>query len=122
MSGVRQDGKGLPDWDVLMRHMIDDLSDSESCDATTLARLEQLLKQGKHLEVALAFKQQTRPDQFAAFIKSELDPPDLVPSKLHQIILKTRFRGIITTNFDMVFESQSDALEPLVYPQFLDES
>jgi hypothetical protein len=101
--------------------MIDDLRDSENCDALTLAQLEQLLKEGRHLDVAVAFRQQTRPDQFAAFLKSELDPPDLIQSRLHEVILKTRFRGIITTNFDMVFESQSDTLEPLVYPQFLDD-
>src|SRR5215813_7931540 len=121
VSGVRQGGKGLPSWDVLMQHMIDDLSDSESCEAAALTHIQQLLKAGKHLEVALAFKQQTRQDQFAAFLKSELDPPDLIPSKLHDTILRTSFRGIITTNFDMVFESQSDALDPLVYPQFLDD-
>ena len=120
-SGIRQAGNGLPDWDTLMQHMIDDLRDSEKCDVGTLAKLEELLREGKHLEIARTFKQRTRPDQFAAFLKAELDPPDITLSKVHEVILKTNFRGIITTNFDMVFEYQSNRLQPLVYPQCLDD-
>jgi hypothetical protein len=55
------------------------------------------------------------------FLKSELDLPDIIPSKLHQVILKTNFRGVITTNFDLVFERQSNKLRPLVYPQCLED-
>ena len=104
-----------------MQHMIDDLRDSESCESAVLQNLEAALKDGKHLEVAQAYKARTRPDQFAAFIKGELDPPDIGESKVHQAILKINFRGIITTNFDRVFELQSDLLAPLVYPQCLDD-
>lgn len=104
-----------------MQHMIDDLRDSESCEPAVLQSLEAALKDGKHLEVAQAYKARTRSDQFAAFIKAELDPPDIAESKVHQTILRINFRGIITTNFDRVFERQSDLLEPLVYPQCLDD-
>jgi hypothetical protein len=121
VTGVRQGGKGLPAWDTLMQHMIDDLRDSENCDTAALARLEELLKEGQHLEIARVFRQRTRPDQFAAFLKAELDPPDIATSKIHEVILKTNFRGIITTNFDLVFEHQSNRLQPLVYPQCLDD-
>ena len=54
-AGVRSSGKGLPTWDSLMQHMIEDLRDSENCDAATLSTLEEALKEGRHLEVALAF-------------------------------------------------------------------
>ena len=120
-SGVRQREKGLPDWDTLMRHVIEDLRDSENCDASILTKLEESLKAGKYLEIASVFKQRTRPDQFAAFLKAELGPSDIVSSKIHEDILKTNFRGIITTNFDLVFEYQSNRLQPLVYPQCLDD-
>lgn len=120
-SGVRKGGKGLPDWNALMQRMIDDLRDSESCEPAALQNLDTALKDGKYLEVAQAYKQRTRPDQFAAFIKAELDPPDIAESKVHQTILRINFRGIITTNFDRVFERQSDLLVPLVYPQCLDD-
>lgn len=104
-----------------MRHMIDDLRDSENCDPNDLDLFEAMLQDRRHLEVAREFKDRTRPDQFAAFLKAELDPPDLVHSRLHEVILKTNFRGIITTNFDVVFEFHSDLLDPLVYPQFLED-
>ena len=120
-SGVRKGGKGLPDWNALMQRMIDDLRDSESCEPAVLQNLDAALKDGKYLEVAQAYKQRTRPDQFAAFIKAELDPSDIAESKVHQIILRINFRGIITTNFDRVFERQSNLLDPLVYPQCLDD-
>lgn len=120
-SGVRADGTGLPDWDTLILRMIDDLRDADNCDAQYLESLEEMVRQGKHLQAALTFKQRTRPDQFVAFLKQALNPPDLCTSPLHEVILKTPFRGIITTNFDMVFEHQSNRLQPLVYPQFLDD-
>lgn len=120
-SGVRNGGQGLPDWNTLIKHMIDDLRDSENCDPLDLELLEALVKDGQHLDVAREFKRRTRPDQFTAFLRAELDPPDVVPSKIHEVILKTKFRGIITTNFDVVFEFHSDVLDPLVYPQFLED-
>jgi len=120
-SGIRKGGKGLPDWNALMQRMIDDLRDSDSCEPAALQKLEAALKERKYLEVAQAYKARTRPDQFAAFIKAELDPPDIAESRLHQTILRINFRGIITTNFDRVFEKQSDLLVPLVYPQCLDD-
>ncbi|MFZ3207386.1 MAG: hypothetical protein WA140_00940 [Geobacteraceae bacterium] len=43
-SGVRDGGKGLPDWNALMQRMIDDLRDSESCEPTVLNILEVALK------------------------------------------------------------------------------
>jgi hypothetical protein len=119
-SGVRSNGEGLSDWHTLMKNMIEDLRDSNTCDASVLTQLDKWLKEGKFLEIAREFKVRTRPDQFAAFLTNELDPTDVCKSELHQIILKIGFRGIITTNFDMVFESQGFSLRTLVYPQFLD--
>lgn len=118
---VRSNGAGLPDWDTLMTRMIEDLRDADKGDGPYLKGLEDMVRQGKHLQVALAFRQRTRPDQFSAFLKHALDPADLCPSEIHQVILSAGFRGIITTNFDMVFEHQSNRLQSLVYPQFLDD-
>lgn len=118
-STVRHGGKGLPDWAALMQHMIDELRDSANCDEQTLQSLGAALEQKKYLEVAQIYKQRTRPDQFAGFIKTEFDPSDICESVIHRTILDVRFRGIITTNFDRVFEQQSDLLVPLVFPQCL---
>jgi hypothetical protein len=117
---VREGGKGLPSWDEFMQHMIEYLRDSDNCDDETLRKLEDLLKKGNHLEIAQVFKNRTTPAQLAAFVKKQISPPDITSSKIHDVILRIGFRGIITTNFDMVFERQNNRLVPLVYPQCLD--
>ena len=68
VAGVREGGKGLPDWPTLMRHMIDELKESGSCNASELAKLRKLLKEGKFLEVAASYRGHTRPDQYKAFL------------------------------------------------------
>ena len=113
-AAVRKGRKGLPDWDTLIQHMIDDLRDSERCDAENLKKLDELLKAGRHLEVSKFFKQYTRSDQFATFLKAELDPGDIGTSKLHQVILATSFRGIITTNFDDLIETAHGSSGPII--------
>ncbi len=125
-SNVRKDGKGLPDWDGLMRDMIDYLRNSHR-DKAILDSLEELYKAlydtpENYLEIAQLFKDNTLPDQFANFLKEELDPDDIVDSPVHQTILKTNFHVILTTNCDRVFELQTEGrlLRPLVYPQCLD--
>jgi hypothetical protein len=101
--------------------MIDDLRDSGNGDSATLQEMAGDLEKGNYLAIAESFRRRTRPDQFASFIRSELDPSDLTDSPVHRTILDIRFRGIITTNFDRVFERQSDLLSPLVYPHCLDD-
>ena len=124
-SQVRERGRGLPDWHTLTRHMIQSLQDSQRCDPETCTRLWKSLANQDFLEIAQVFKQRTRPDAFALFLREELEPEDLVPSKIHETIVKTEFRGLITTNFDTVLEFHSDRtrrrLEVLIYPQFLDD-
>ncbi|OGF60061.1 MAG: hypothetical protein A2Y62_00375 [Candidatus Fischerbacteria bacterium RBG_13_37_8] len=119
-TNVRKDGKGLPDWHNLMREMIDDLKDSARCLDSQLVTLEKWLKKGEYLKIAGNFKKLTRQDQFNEFMKEKLDPPDIIKnSKIHKTLLKIKFKGIITTNFDTVFEHQKSGLKALIYPQCL---
>jgi CheY-like chemotaxis protein len=120
-SKVRKGGRGLPDWEILMRHMVDDLRDSGKCEESLLLELENHLKAGNFLLISNIYKSRTRPDQFTAFLRSELDPPDIINSRIHELILRINFRGIITTNFDLVFEHQDKKLHPLAYPHFLED-
>ena len=116
-SGVRKEGQGFPDWYTLMKDMIEELRESKH----DVKELEILLKKGEYLKIASVFKQKTRHDQFSEFLREVFTKNDIIPSRIHEIILEIGFRGIITTNFDLVFEHQSDRLQQLVYPQFLDE-
>ncbi len=94
-SGVRKGGKGLPDWDTLIKHMIEDLKDSEKCGPEALSNLEKWLKDKKYLEIAEKFKNKKRPDQFAAFLKRELNPPDLDSSEIHRSFLEQTFEVLL---------------------------
>lgn len=116
-ANVREASKGLPTWQKLIKAMIDDLKDAEKCDENTLEKLNNLYDKKDYLEIAQVFKERTRPDQYSAFLKELLDPDDLTNSKIHEIILSIGFRGIITTNFDCIFETQSNIIQPLIYPQ-----
>ena len=120
---VRDEGKGFPDWEKLMNNMIEDLERSNRCDKKSLARLEGLLSEGRYLEIAQEYERRTSLKEFNEFLRDQLDPDpdDIIASEIHQIILDVGFRGIITTNFDRVFEKQDSSLQPLVYPQFLEE-
>lgn len=121
VSGVRKGGAGLPDWRTLTARMIEDLADSKVVDAKSLERLRGWLKNREYLEIAELFVKHTLPQQFKEFIRDLLDPSDLAFSSLHKCILDVRFRGIITTNFDRVFEFQRQDLRPLTYPDCLDD-
>ncbi len=117
VSGVRKDGKGLPTWKQLIQSMIEDLKDSDKCDEISLQKIDEQFKRNEYLKVAQIFREKTRPDQYASFLKEQIDPNDLSQSKIHELILSVNFKGIITTNFDCVFENQSNRLQPLIYPQ-----
>ena len=120
-AGVRKNNKGLPTWKQLIQAMVEDLKDSDKCDEISLQKIDDLFKKTHYLKITKFFRQKTRPDQYAAFLKEQLDPSDLIPSKVHEIILSIDFKGIVTTNFDCVFENQSNRLQPLIYPQSFDD-
>ncbi len=117
---VRVGGKSFPDWPALMGRMIVELQ-QRRFDANMLERLRSDLTRGNYLAIAQEFKARTRPDEFSNFLRKELDPPDLIKSSLHELILAIQFRGIITTNFDCVIEFHTNRFRPMVYPQFLEE-
>lgn len=102
---------------ALIKAMIDDLKDADKCDENTLQKLNDLYDKKDYLQIAQIFKERTRPDQYSAFLKEILDPDDLTNSNIHELILSIGFKGVITTNFDCIFETQNNLLQPLIYPQ-----
>lgn len=129
MGKVRSGGRGLPDWDGLIREMIKELRQTSKCDSGALKAMEHSLNTENpesaaraYQTVAGVYKDKTRGDQFAGFMQEKFDPRDILQSELHRAIIECNFRGIITTNYDMVFEEQRpNRLQPLIYPQSLDD-
>src|SRR5207245_9906902 len=110
-NDVREGGRGLPDWRTLTKHMIVYLEDNAFATAQ-LDRLKNAFDKGRYQRVAEVFAKSAGA-HFANFLSSELDPGDIRSSPIHEIILKTGFRRIFTTNLDRVFEHQSVRSEPL---------
>jgi len=124
-SGVREGGGGIPDWDGLMRLMIDHLADADRCDEATLFALRNMLAEDppRYTEIAEEFSTCHSHDRdgYETFLRSVLMPDDLTDSDVHRLILRTGFRGIVSFNFDNVFEHQSGRLHPIVYPELLEQ-
>jgi len=122
-SGLRIGGGGIPDWDELMRLMVDHLEKSDRYDQGEIQALRSLLDEDppRYLEVAESFWAAHSHDRdgYEAFLRRHLMPPDLVPSALHKLILRAGFRGIATYNFDLVFEGQGEPISPVVYPDLM---
>jgi hypothetical protein len=123
--GVRKGGAGLPDWEQLMNLMIAHLEESARCNKAALTRLRTMMKDDppRYLDVAEAFAKahEHDTDGYEQFLRQHLAPGDLVDSELHKVILNIGFRGIVSYNFDMVFERQSDRLDKVVYPSLLEQ-
>ncbi len=102
-KGVRSGGRGLPTWKELAIRMVNHLAEHGGLSERDLDRLRRALDRDQYLTVADEFKAQP---EFWAFLKRELDPPDIVESSLHELILSVGFKAILTTNLDLVFERQ----------------
>jgi hypothetical protein len=124
-KGVRKGGKGLPDWDELMKLMIAHLKESGRCSTATIDQLCLMMKEDppRYLDVAEEFYKahEHDADGYEQFLRQHLAPSDLVDSEVHKVILNVGFGGIVSYNFDMVFEKQSDVIDKVVYPSLLDQ-
>jgi hypothetical protein len=124
-KGVRKGGAGLPDWDGLMKLMIAHLQESGRYNKAAINKLRAMMKEDppRYLDVAEEFYRahEHDADGYEQFLRQHLAPSDLVDSEVHKVILNVGFRGIISYNFDMVFEKQSDRLDKVVYPSLLEQ-
>ena len=124
-QGVRRSGRGIPDWDELMHLMVTHLRDASRCSGKKLDALESLLQETppRYLDVAEEFwlAHMDDRDGYESFLRQHLKPDDLSKSDLHTTILGIGFWGIVSYNFDLVFEKQSDRLNRIVYPDLLQQ-
>lgn len=124
-TGVRKHGAGIPDWDQLMQLMVMRLEEAGRCDSAKIQQLRAMLKEDppRYLEVAEEFSKAHTHDQdgYQTFLRRQLMPDDLVESEIHKLILGIGFRGIVSYNFDMVFEKLLNKEPPIVYPELMDQ-
>ncbi len=125
-KGVRTAGAGIPDWDELMQLMIKDLEGAGRCDKTKTEQLRAMLKEDppRYLDVAEEFWKAHIHDQggYERFLRRHLNPPDLIESEIHRLILNIGFTGLVSYNFDLVFEKLDDhRWTPVVYPDLMEQ-
>ncbi len=120
-SKVRKNGNGLPTWKQLVQAMIQKLKSYSSEPSNQ--HLDQLFHEENYLEIAKIFKEKVAPMAFSKFLQEHLDPDDLNEkgSDLHRLILNAGFAGVVTTNFDRVFENSDRKIKPLTYPDAFDQ-
>lgn len=125
-KGVRRGGAGIPDWDELMQLMIKYLEDAGRYDETKTEQLRAMLKEDppRYLDVAEEFWKAHIHDLggYERFLRRHLDPSDLIESEIHKLIFNIGFRGVVSYNFDLVFEKLDDhRWIPVVYPDLMDQ-
>jgi len=124
-DGVRRRDAGIPDWDQLMQLMLARLEETGRRGKAELEQLRGMLGETppRYLDVAENFLNAHEDDRdgYELFLRHHLMPDDLVESPLHKQILSMGFCGIVSYNFDLVFERQSDKLAPSVYPELMEQ-
>lgn len=124
-NAVRKGGTGIPDWDQLMHLLLAHLDETGRRDKAELEQIRAILSEDppRYLDVAENFRSAHADDQdgYEIFLRRHLMPNDLVESALHKQILSIGFCGIVSYNFDLVFERQSERLSPIVYPELMDQ-
>jgi hypothetical protein len=100
--------------------MLDHFRESTTAPPEAKAQAEQAFASEDLLAAATTFATHTPAAEFATFLRHEFDPPDIVASAIHTLIARIGFRGIFTTNYDLVFEKQTPSPSPVLsYPSCL---
>ena len=121
VSKVKNDQSGFPDWETLMELMIKDLKSNPRCSKDKLIEVEKCLIDNEYLVIAETFHDIKGPYLYLKFLQDIFMSNDIARSDIHKTILGTNYSGIITTNFDCVFEEQTNFVisSREVYPYFL---
>ncbi len=94
----------LPGWRKLLDGLLEWSMSSKILDASVSVDLKQLLDRREFLMVAEELLEQIGQEQFSQYINEVFDPKGIVPSFGHELLVAIPFRGIMTTNYDNLFE------------------
>lgn len=95
----------FPNWDQLLRRMIEGSVKSGYIEDATAKNLKEMLNKERHLMVAEALKNKIPRDYYFSFLEEQFDPPNVVSSEAHILLLELNPRMIITTNYDRLIEN-----------------
>lgn len=93
---------GLPSWRALLAALVNDVRD-HAPDRHELEALDPMLEAGRLLEVAEYCKRALPPARFGQLLREQLQTDVDLPEHF-RIIASLPFAGIVTTNYDNLFE------------------
>ncbi len=102
---------GLPDWESLLRDMIDEFTLHKE-------EFEDLLKHKKFSTVASLVYAKIQPDQYKEYLSKALKPSQADFVAIHTKLVN-RFDVILTTNFDDILDKASEEAELTISKQIL---
>ena len=94
----------LPSWTELLRAMVSWAFKRKAFGEDVRDDLHDLLARGEHLVAAEELIDRLGPSGARHFLAEVFDPEAIVPSHLHELLVVTPFRWIVTTNYDNLFE------------------
>ena len=97
-------GAGLPQWDALLRLMVDEAKACVDLSDAKAAEYEALIKGGKYLTAASGLKDDLGAF-FADFIRKIFVEKKYTPTDLHKALVGLdRLQFVVTTNYDTLIE------------------
>jgi SIR2-like domain len=94
----------LPAWQDLLSLLISWAANNKLLPSITVQELEKLLQRNEHLLVAEELIDSIGANAVHDFLIEVFDPDGIIPSRLHELIVATPFRFIVTTNYDNLLE------------------
>ncbi|MGA2796853.1 MAG: SIR2 family protein [Thermoguttaceae bacterium] len=98
------DANHFPNWNQLLERMIR-IAEAKCHISKSEARsLDALLKKNRHLMAAESLKSKLPRDLYYSILEEQFDPPNVRPSRVHNLLLELNPQLIITTNYDRLIE------------------
>ena len=94
----------LPDWKGLLTGMVN--WGTAKLTAEERAELEKHIDENKLLLVAGVMREKMEKEDFHNFMLDTFRGPKLMPNENHKLITQIPFRSVITTNYDVLLESE----------------
>lgn len=94
----------LPAWQDLLNLITLWAENNKVLSSSTAKELQKLMRRNEHALVAEELIDRVGANAVHDFLVEVFDPDGIVPSRLHELLVATPFRFIVTTNYDNLLE------------------
>jgi hypothetical protein len=94
----------LPAWQDLLTLLTAWAEKNKTLSSSTAKELQKLLRRNEHALVAEELIETIGANAVHDFLVEVFDPDGIIPARLHELLVATPFRFIITTNYDNLLE------------------